>query len=627
MTTITHDDTYNIHLCLQGNADAFEPLVRRYQNAAFAVAMGFLRDRTDAEDVVQDAFVAAYCKLSQLKDPAVFGSWLHRIVINRCKEWSRRKKASHLVRVDPNAEHIRDEYPLAAQNHQDYIESLELWDEVERLPEHYRQVVNLYYYTGFSLKEIAAFLDIPESTARGRLYQSRIRLKNALSPQEKETIAMSQIDVTEDVQDVVCKIAREDFEETIDMGDVENIVLYCGVNTEVEIKQAEGDQVVMAGSKIALGLTEEEARSNLSAIHISHDQVDNYLETGPHEGELFLGISSPPGSENVAHTAPINEYWKDDLMNEHNRWNEVGGVRPVDVFPELQHEIQAFLPLPEPIENSLGKSLRVTVHASEVRSIELPRSALSENVERIFSAVRTDPERVFGYATYCHLSVSVPENITISVFRAGPVNVDGLNGSLVTNTCHTCQINGVAKDVYLLNSEFSEIRRIGGRVFQRTYGYGGGGASMDYGMLRRYPYQVEGKMESIKGGVDIDIGCIELDVHDVAGDVSIYNRYGKTRLHQPSHNKNGKCRLRTVSGEIKLVLDKAVAESSSLVAHSLCGVVKYEEVKDVMPLTAWSNNECWMSLGTTYDYASTDFIVITESGTVDFEVTKNGKHS
>ncbi|MXW03697.1 MAG: sigma-70 family RNA polymerase sigma factor [Gemmatimonadetes bacterium] len=626
MTTFSQDDTHNIHLCLQGNADAFEPLVRRYQNAAFAVAMDFLRDRTDAEDVVQDAFVAAYCKLSQLKEPSIFGSWLHRIVVNRCKEWSRRKRASRLVRVDPHAEHIRDEYPLAAQNHQDYIESLELWDEVERLPEHYRQVVNLYYYTGFSLKEIAAFLDIPESTARGRLYQSRIRLKNALSPQEKETIAMSQIDVTEDVQDVVCKIAREDFEETIDMGDVENIVLYCGVNTEVEIGQAEGDQVVIEGSKIALGLTEEEARSNLSALHVSHDQVDNYLETGPHEGELFLGISSPPGSENVAHTAPINKYWKDDLMNDHNRWNEVGGVRPVDVFPELQHEIQAFLPLPEPIKHSLGKSLRLTVHASDVRSIDLPRSALSENVERIFSAVRTDPERVYGYATYCHLSISVPENVTISVFRGGPVNVDGLNGSLVTYNCHPCQINGVAKDVYLLNSEFTEIRRIGGRVFQRTYGFGGGGTSLDYGMLRRYPYQVEGKMESIRGGVDIDIGCIELDVRDVEGDVSIYNRYGTTRLYQPDHKQDGKCRLRTVSGEIKLVLDKTVAESASLVTHSLCGVVKYEEVKDEMPLTAWSNNACWMSLGTTYEYANTDFTVITESGTVEFEVTKNGKH-
>ena len=99
MTTTAHDDTYSILQCLQGNADAFEPLVRRYQNAAFAVAMGFLRDRTDAEDVVQDAFVAAYCKLSQLKDPAVFGSWFHRIVVNRCKEWSRQKKVNRLVRA------------------------------------------------------------------------------------------------------------------------------------------------------------------------------------------------------------------------------------------------------------------------------------------------------------------------------------------------------------------------------------------------------------------------------------------------------------------------------------------------------------------------------------------------
>ena len=79
------------------------------------------------------------------------------------------------------------------------------------------------------------------------------------------------------------------------------------------------------------------------------------------------------------------------------------------------------------------------------------------------------------------------------------------------------------------------------------------------------------------------------------------------------------------SGTLKLVLDETVAESTSLVSHSLCGVVKYEEVKDTMPLTAWSNNACWMSIGTTYDYANTDFSLVTESGTVEFEVTKNGK--
>ena len=290
MTTHTHDDSQNVRLCLDGNANAFEPLVRRYQNAAFAVALGYLRDRTDAEDVVQDAFVAAYCKLSQLKNPAVFGSWFHRIVVNRCKEWHRKSRIGRQVRVGPDAEHNRDEFAPADQAHRKYIEYLELWDEVEKLPENYRQVVTLYYYTGFSLKEIAAYLDIPESTARGRLYQSRIRLREALSPQEKETIAMSQIDVTEEVQEVVCRIAKEDFEETIEMGDVENIVLYCGVSTEVEIKQTQGEQVVVKGSKIALGFSEEEATLNLGGFAVSHDTVDDFYKAGPHEGELFVGV-------------------------------------------------------------------------------------------------------------------------------------------------------------------------------------------------------------------------------------------------------------------------------------------------------------------------------------------------
>ncbi len=626
MTTFTQDDTYNIHLCLQGNADAFEPLVRRYQNAAFAVAMGFLRDRTDAEDVVQDAFVAAYCKLSQLKDPAVFGSWLHRIVINRCKEWSRRKKAGHLVRVDPNAEHMRDEYPLAAQNHQDYIESLELWDEVERLPEHYRQVVNLYYYTGFSLKEIAAFLDIPESTARGRLYQSRIRLKNALSPQEKETIAMSQIDVTEDVQDVVCKIAREDVEETIDMGDVENIVLYCGVNTEVEIKQAEGDQVVMAGSKIALGLTEEEARSNLSAIHISHDQVDNYLETGPHDGALFLGVKSwfP---DNVPNAEPISKYWRSDLENESMLYETRCGVKMVNAMPDSKHEINAFLPLPEPVEKSLGNSLRITLHASDARAVRMTRDAVSDKVERIFRSMQSDSTRVFGPATYCHVSVSVPAGMRISVFRSDRVNVDGLDGSFMAYACSTCRVNDITRDVFLFNSMFSEIRSVGGSLFQRMYGYGDGGCSLDNDTFSRYPNQNEGIIEAVQGGVDIDVGCMNLNALDLEGDISIYNRYGRTRLSQGSRNNGHRCYVRSVSGDVDLVLDEHSANNASLVMHTICGVAKYGEIKKLKPVISWPHNEYWMSFATTRDLSDPDITVLTESGTVEFEVTKNGKHS
>ena len=625
MTTTTHDDTYNIRLCLQGNADAFEPLVRRYQNAAFAVAVGFLRDRTDAEDVVQDAFVAAYCKLSQLKDPAIFGSWLHRIVVNRCKEWHRRKHVSRLVQVGPESETVRDEYLLADQVHRKYIEYLELWDEVEKLPGHYRQVVKLYYYTGFSLKEIAAFLDIPESTARGRLYQSRIRLREALSPQEQETIAMSQIDVTEDVQNVVCKIAREDFEETIDMGDVENIVLYCGVSTEVEIKQAEGDQVVIEGSKIALGLIEEEARSNLGGFNISHDQVENYLETGPHDGALFLGVRSY-FPDNVPYTEPISKYWKRDLNNDSVLDEKCGGVKLVDTFPDSKHEIRAFLPLPEPVVNCLGESVRITVHASDARPIRMTRNAVSDKVERIFRSMQSDSTRVYGPATYCHLSVSVPAGKNISVFRSYQVNVDGLDGSLMAYSCSSCRVNEITRDVFLFNSMFSEIRSVGGSLFQRMYGYGDGGCSLDDGMFRRYPYQNNGIIEAVKGEVDIDVGCMDLNALDLEGDITIYNRYGRTKLSQGSRNKGHRCYVRSVSGDVDLVLDGNRVKDTSLVMHTICGVAKYGEIKSLKPIMSWAHNEYWMSFATTEDLTNPDITVLTESGTVDIEVAKNGKH-
>ena len=627
MTALTNDDTSNIRQCLDGNANAFEPLVRRYQNAAFAVAMSFLRDRSDAEDVVQDAFVAAYCKLPQLKDPAIFGSWLHRIVVNHCKDWRRRKSVDRLIRVGSESESVRGAYLLADQVHRNYIECLELWDEVENLPEHYRHVVTLYYYTGFSLKEIAAFLDIRESTVRGRLYQSRIRLREALSPKEKETIAMSQIDVTEEVQDVVCKIATEGFEETIDMGDVEHIVLYCGVNTEVDIGQAPGEQVIVKGSKIALGVTDEEAQNNVDGITISHDQVDNYMETGPHEGALFLSAKNwfP---DNVPITEPISKYWKRDLRNESVLDEKRGGVKMVDALPDSKHEINAFLPLPGPAEKCLGKTIRITVHASEARPIKMSRDAVSDNVARVFRSMQSDNTRLYGPATYCHVSVSVPAGKDISIFRSDKVNVDGLDGSLMAYSCSSCRINEITGDVYLFNSMFSEIGSVGGSLYQRMYGYGGnGGCGMDGNILRRIPLQHEGKIEAVKGDVDIDVGCMDLNALDLEGDIAIYNRYGKTRLCQSSRNNGHRCYVRSVSGDVNLVLDRQRAENIRLVMHTICGVAKYGELKKLMPITSWAHNDYWMSLATTDDFANPDITILTESGTVDIEITKNGKHS
>ena len=618
MATFIDDDTHNVRLCLAGNANAFEPLVRRYQNAAFAVALGYLRDRADAEDVVQDAFVSAFCKLSQLKDPAVFGSWFHRIVVNRCKEWVRRKRVSRLVHVDPDAEHIRDELPLADRIHRKYIENLEIWDEVEQLPEHYRQVVMLYYYTGFTLKETAAFLDIPESTARGRLYQSRIRLRRALSPQEKETIAMSQIDVTEDVQDVVCRIAKEDFEETIDMGDVENIVLYCGVNTEVEIHQAKGNQLQISGSKIGLGFSDEDARGQMTGFTISSDRTDDFYNTGPHEGELFLGVESDKGHR-WAKTRRISEHWKRDLINSWMLYEVSDGIRLIDLFPQLKEDIDVAPPLLNNIRSSLGRAIRVTVHTSKVQPMDMKRSAMSEEIEGLFEAMQWDNTSVFGPSAYCHLSISVPDGKNVSLFRPNSVTAENVNASLmVYSSPNVSRLSDIGRDVYLFNSAFSEIQGIGGLFHQRLYSYGGGIFHED--VMENCDFW-EGKIESVNGDVEIDVGRYELNAKDLKGKVTIYNRYGTTRLQQSTRESDARCDLRTVSGNIRLSLSKSVAEKTSLVMHSLCGSFKYGNARDIMSLYRTQSVGHWLTLSSMgKSFANADFAVLTESGRAEIEV-------
>ena len=622
MSTRTNDDTYNVRLCLDGNANAFEPLVRRYQNAAFAVALGYLRDRADAEDVVQDAFVSAFCKLSQLKDPAVFGSWFHRIVVNRCKEWVRRSGIGRKVRVDANPEGLRDEYAISDRIHRKYIERLEVWDEVEQLPEHYRQVVTLYYYTGFSLKEIAAFLEIPESTVRGRLYQSRVRLREALSPQEKETIAMSQIDVTAEVQDVVCKLAKEDFEETIDMGDVENIVLYCGVSTEVEIVRTDGEQLLVRGSKIGLGYTEEEARQNLGGFAVSNDTVDDFYKSGPHEGELFMGVDST-GKENTAMTKRISDQWRRDLMNDWMLDEVCNGVRLVDLYPDLKYEIDAFPPLPKQVRASLSNSLRISVHSKEVRPIHVPNSAMTGSIKDVFQVYWSDASKVFGPASYCHVSIEVPAGKNISVFRAKRINAEGLKGSLMVYACHSCQVADIAKDVYLFNSMFSDVHDVGGMFCQRMYEYG---ASNYHEGTIHNTHVWEGRLSNVKGGVDIDVGRLVVDAQDLEGDISIYNRFGTTRLYQSSRESGTRCSLRTVSGETKLVLDERLAKKVSLVMYTRCGVLKMGKAKDEMRIYSTYNDGHRITAGTTYDTNQADYLLLTESGTAEVELL-NGSDS
>jgi RNA polymerase sigma-70 factor (ECF subfamily) len=571
MPAVHTDDAHWVLQCRAGDANAFEPLVRRYQNAAYAVALTHLRRRPDAQDLVQEAFITAYCKLHQLTAPAAFGSWLRAIVLSQCREWLRRgaHRSAHAAPVD-EAERGIDEASAVAHRRQETNQ--DMWQAIDRLPEPYRVVVLLHYISGFSYEEIAAFLETPVSTVRGRLQQSRIRLKKLLSPREQEVLTMSQIDVTDNVQEAVCRIVKERIHQTVPMGDTRHIVLYCGIDTDVDIRQADGEDIVLEGTKIAVGFSAEDARASAAKLDIPADQVDRFLETGPHTGEYFLGTHE--NNDGVQRTrtilsTPVEEGWRVDLdLMRYLFAPPLPYPSVSDLYPALSPELDALTELPGRVQEALGRVTRLTVRTRKLETLEIPRPQYTGKVRRVFSERLADQHTVLGPAGYMALQIAIPRATTLTVFRARRVTASRLSGSLHLFTCNAEALSGIDGDLFLHKTRFRRIRGVNGRVWVRDFSHGAtiGSRGQDW---RAEPEVCE--IAQVSGEVDIDVGRLALNASDLTGTVRIRNRFGSTTLTQRRHNPSTRCRIESSAGAIRLALAEEVFQKVNVTLHTLCG--------------------------------------------------------
>ena len=153
----------------------FRQAVEDHRDVVFRIALTYLRDRADADDVAQDVF------LKLLKSDAQFESWEHlrrwliRVTINECKSLFRKPWR----RVE-DIENLADSLS-AAQD-----ETKAVLSDVMRLPERFRVPIVLYYYLGFSTSEIAELLHVPAATVRTRLARGRSKLKFILEEGDRE---------------------------------------------------------------------------------------------------------------------------------------------------------------------------------------------------------------------------------------------------------------------------------------------------------------------------------------------------------------------------------------------------------------------------------------------------------
>ena len=156
----------------RGSAEAFEVLFRRHWPGAYRAAWVVMRDAAAAEDVAQEAFIAAVRALDRFDRRRPFAPWLHRIVVNRAIDAARSRAlrrevdtaAAEDAAADPAPEPLSDELTAAL---------------VELGPEH-RAVVALRYLLDYTPGEIAALLDLPRGTVNSRLRRALDRLATML---------------------------------------------------------------------------------------------------------------------------------------------------------------------------------------------------------------------------------------------------------------------------------------------------------------------------------------------------------------------------------------------------------------------------------------------------------------
>jgi RNA polymerase sigma-70 factor (ECF subfamily) len=172
------DDVALVVAALSGGPEMFSPIVERYQDAVFAVALARLRNFDDAEDIAQEVFIEAFKHLDRLDNPSRLGAWLRSIAIHRCIDHLRRRR--EVIDVAEIAEQVE----ATSSNPHTEIEQQELRAQVMaaigRLSKKQRETTTLFYINGYSQEEIARIQEAPIGTVRRRLHDARQKLKEEM---------------------------------------------------------------------------------------------------------------------------------------------------------------------------------------------------------------------------------------------------------------------------------------------------------------------------------------------------------------------------------------------------------------------------------------------------------------
>lgn len=159
------DSSKLVRRAVNGDQSAFIELVDLYRRSMYATAVAVTHNENDALDAIQDTILILWEKLSTLRRPDLFKTWMTRILVNRCCSLMRkgcREMPSEILREEE-------------QEQREWDTSLDVREALQRVSEDDRLILQLFYFEDFSLRQIAQILSITPNAAKMRLSRSRKR--------------------------------------------------------------------------------------------------------------------------------------------------------------------------------------------------------------------------------------------------------------------------------------------------------------------------------------------------------------------------------------------------------------------------------------------------------------------
>lgn len=168
-----------IDRCREGNREAQFQLYKLYYKSMYNTSLRIVGNETDAEDIMQEAFLSAFNKMDSYEGKVSFGAWLKKIVVNRSLDYLKKRR---VVFEEINERVMEEEENPFMETHEIDVDKIKkaIW----QLPEGYRVVLSLYLLEGYDHDEISEILHITNVSSRTQLLRAKKKLRDLLRKDE-----------------------------------------------------------------------------------------------------------------------------------------------------------------------------------------------------------------------------------------------------------------------------------------------------------------------------------------------------------------------------------------------------------------------------------------------------------